>query len=43
MQSMDIYSFYWIEQHLRECKKLCNNDCKSKKVYVKHVKTSVRM
>jgi len=43
MQSMDIYSLYWIEQHLKECKKLYNNDYKSKKEYVKYVKTSVRM
>jgi hypothetical protein len=43
MQSMDMYSLYWIEQHLKECKKLCNNDYKSKKEYVKYVKTSVRM
>ena len=43
MQSMDIYCLYWIEQHLKECKKLYNNDYKSKKEYVKYVKTSVRM
>ena len=58
MQSMDIYSLYWIEQHLKECKRSSddpsfivltetkfshNNDYKSKKEYVKYVKTSVRM
>lgn len=43
MQSLDIYSLYWIEQHLKECKKLYNSDYKSKKEYVKYVKTSVRV
>jgi hypothetical protein len=43
MQSMDIYSLYWIEQHLKECKKLYNNDCKTKKDYVKYVKSAVRI
>jgi hypothetical protein len=33
LQSMDIYSLYWIEQHLKECKKLYNNDYKSKKEF----------
>ena len=31
LPSFDIYSLYWIEQHLKECKKLYNNDYKSKK------------
>ena len=39
MQSMDICSLYWIEQHVKECK----NDYIAKKEYVKYVKTSVRM
>ena len=43
LPSMDIYSLHWIEQHLKECKKLYNSDYKSKKEYVKYVKTSVRV
>ena len=42
LPSMDIYSLRWIEQHLKECKKLYNNDYKSKKEYVKYINSSVK-
>ena len=38
---MDVYSLYWIEHHLKECKKLYNNDFKAKKHYVEYVKSRV--
>ena len=31
IRSMDIYSLWRIEQYLKDYKKLCNNDYKSKK------------
>ena len=30
IQSIDIHSLYWIEQHLKACKKIYNNDYKAK-------------
>ena len=43
LPSLDIDSLWWVFQHHKECMKAYNNDYKSKKEYVKYVKTSVRM
>ena len=39
---MDIYSIWWIEQHLKDCKKHYNNDYKPKKTYVKFVQNAAK-
>ena len=42
IRSMDIYSLWWIEQHIKDYKKRYNNDYKPKKAYVKFVQTSAK-
>jgi len=39
---MDIYSLWWIEQHLKDYKKRYNNDYKPKKAYVRFVQTAAK-
>jgi hypothetical protein len=39
---MDIYSIWWIEQHLKDYKKRYNNDYKPKKTYVKFVQNAAK-
>jgi hypothetical protein len=42
IRSMDIYSLWWIEQHLKDYKKRCNNDYKPKRAYVKFVQSTAK-
>jgi hypothetical protein len=39
---LDIYSLWWVLQHINECGKAYNNDYKSKKEYVKYINSSVK-
>jgi hypothetical protein len=42
IRSIDIYSLWWIEQHLKDYKKRYNNDYKPKKAYVRFVQTAAK-